>query len=235
MKLGRIFLTSSFLFICVPATSSLAAPKNKPEPGLRICQNSKGELLVRTKCKKSESRLDASALLAKPTDNVSSLAGPPGADGPQGPEGIQGPAGPEGMPGPEGPQGPEGVQGPAGMQGPAGLDGAPGLPGAPGADGVQGPAGIVNVGQCRDKRSNVVTTATAGTADYEREAEVLCDETEFLLTHGFSVIAGTTDRAYAKNIEVIMDGRIPLGVHVVASATTAKTFSLQATAICCPR
>lgn len=131
------------------------------------------------------------------------------------------------------------IPGPAGVDGLPGADGLPGVDGAPGENGVegpQGPPGIMNVEACHEKRSAVTTGPGTDEPTYERTAEITCDAgDEFMLSHGYAVIPGTTDRAAIKSVEVLLDGNVPVGVHVVATTTTSREFNLQATVICCPR
>lgn len=98
---------------------SLATPTSQ---AAMVCLDAtNGRIVVRRKCKSSESRLNGWSL-------VKIL-------------GIQGPKGEKGETGPKGEPGPAGIQGPKGDQGEKGEQGLPGSNGAPGSKGEKGDIG----------------------------------------------------------------------------------------------
>jgi Collagen triple helix repeat (20 copies) len=94
---------------------------------------------------------------------------------PLGPSGTPGPPGPRGATGPPGPAGPQGATGPAGPQGPGGV-GAPGPQGETGPPGPAGPPGLSGV--------EIVSAASAFTADNLKSVSVTCPAGKVVLGGG---------------------------------------------------
>jgi hypothetical protein len=111
-----------------------AATKETPATSgelIRACADDRtGELALRGRCRKGETRV---------TWNREGPEGPQGVAGPPGEQGIPGAQGPAGE---QGPMGRSGGRGPAGPTGPAGATGPAGPTGPTGATGTTGPSGL---------------------------------------------------------------------------------------------
>lgn len=103
----KYFIAILILFIGVSSESAHAK-----QGGKKLCITASGEVLLRSKCRKTERPLSPSTL-------VETITVSPDAAGPQGPAGeagVTGPIGAQGAQGPQGPQGPAGTQkGPKGQ------------------------------------------------------------------------------------------------------------------------
>jgi hypothetical protein len=122
MQIKKIVLGA--IVAIISANSCLYA---SAEPVSVLCMDRKsGRLLVRIKCKKSESAVTSKSLTNAVSANV---VGQKGDKGDVGVQGLQGVKGDQGLQGIKGDQGIQGVKGDQGIQGPSGLKGDRGDPG----------------------------------------------------------------------------------------------------------
>lgn len=199
-----------------PVDSFAAAKKNKP---LVLC-NKAGNLLIKKKCGKKETLVNASALTSIASTSLKEVI-----QGSKGPQGAQGPQGPQGAQGPQGPQGPRGLPGPQGFQGP------------PGSPGPAGPPGGFDFAACHQVVSGLQNAGsnTVGTAALD------CGSNEYLLDSWAGVLPN--DQTYnvpfiqSKSITLDSNG-VPVGVTYTA-AQAVNSFSLgfkiTASIVCCQR
>lgn len=132
MDISRHHLFASLLSVfslSIPFSEGFAAPR-----GQVVCLTSASELVVRSKCRAGEKRLDAVSILNRQERDSTIAMGPQGPKGDTGLQGATGPQGLTGLQGPKGDKGDTGSQGIPGLQGPQGIAGLQGAPGIVGAD-----------------------------------------------------------------------------------------------------
>jgi hypothetical protein len=106
------------LIIGISAGAAISVAANTPTKTITLCVNKTTKVVTqKTKCTRSETRLQIAAKGPKGDQGVAGPAGPQGEKGEQGERGDLGPTGSPGVAGAQGPAGPSGAQGPAGSAG----------------------------------------------------------------------------------------------------------------------
>ncbi len=210
-SISRYFIIRCLGFIIVATTvfeSSLAIAQAE-----QVCQNAKGELVVRKKYKKAEIKFSAASLSIA----VASTSGPLG------------------------PQGIAGIQGPVGPQGAIGNPGAAGTQGVTGVKGPQGKIDFSGCRKIEDEDSNLFNPANGSLTVQllcDPSTEFLFHDSYFATP--FPASLGTTlflQGREVDNFSVAGDRRTTASyiryerINVVASGV----YTVKASGLCCPR
>jgi len=139
--------------------------------------------------------------------NLSSVAGPQGAQGEKGPQGEKGEPG---LPGAMGPAGLPGAEGPAGASGSSGPAGAQGAQGPTGAQGAAGPAGAVGPSEVTVVDIPSITLSTSVEFSYSLSEPLRV----------FSANKNYKFEIYLRGTSSLID--LELGLDLISSGNTVK-------------